>query len=1666
MNELISTLRESRLRAYEASPGDIREHTGIEQVVLAGGYGYRQVLELVQNGADAILEAHESGLRSASLEQPRIEILLTESHLYAANTGAPFGSEGIEALLSSHSSPKRGNQIGRFGLGFKSLLRLGGRIDITSGPFSFGFDPQRCRNELKKRFGTPDAPGLRLAWDLEPAKADYLKDRFPWATTVISAEITSDDFLSSLQDELEEFPAEFLIFLPVSVNLTLHMGTGSRIRRDLRREKSGEEVVIHDGPVTSRWRVTEKIVRVDDERAREDATHVHERSAVPVAWAMPVAGKREESGRFWAFLPTQTPSYLPGILNAPWKLNSDRNAIISGEWNTALMQEAARLVADTLPHFSTVEDPARPLDAFPRRMDRSDEEARPLVEALWNHLARTPIIPDANGQLRLARELWMHGTVHAAIARDWVSMADNEQRGKFVHASCLENKRASRLQTLAERLLSPGDSEARHPNLRKPEASQWFGAIASTNPEQALKVLKLAETYEKGFQKIMWEKVRPTLKVIPSGDGRLLTPDEAVFAPDATVVPGGRFPVARALTEHPEARQILEEVFKVKPLNESIWHEVLRENLPRPHRQRPPISRQWVDFWKLLRSAPMNVQETFAKMNIPRLSVLRRDGSWCRPDEVLFPGLLVHEAEDPQSNQQVLIDEAEHATDRRILEIIGVTQMPEGLLGPGKFDEVVSKTPLLSDWLAHVRDEYAGQLQYDQNPHAEYLMPLSMAMPAGWMLLARLGGHASARLTLKLIEVLGKPGVESRIPFGHKTRQDFYPRTEVSHPLLWYLMRRGTWAIANRVVKLSTLIARMDCEALNHLPDWKKHRQSLQKLSSAEPHEHPSEADLHNFWSAMFNLLATPENIKNDSIPELWSGASRDGFVPDSLKTQHGEAAVSEVYVTGSQDLAHHARKNGQTVVTLDEESLELWKTKGARDLAELIRPDWAESIGPVAPLISVIPELHPFMRIEIREKALCRPVADLRIMVENHGSNLPCLMWENLLILDVVRLGFLSRTEKFKRLLGELSAAGWLNTPPANALSLIGNARMEELRAYVASGATLAEKLLRAVGGRTEPLFGLLGPVAEADFIQDCEPEKLSELVLAQLGPVVLRSLRSEMEAEGLRPPSKWRPAEAREFVAAIGFPDEFAGSAEGRREPEEFISGPIHLPDLHDFQEEVLDGIKAIVSEGMSRRRAVVSLPTGGGKTRVTVEAAIKLVLKPDGPRRLVLWIAQTDELCEQAVQAFRQVWLNVGATDTDLRIIRLWGGNPNPSMQDPGKPVVVVSSIQTLNVRMANPDLSWLQKPGLCIVDECHHAITPSYTSLLKFLDAEAPRPGSTPTDEPPLLGLSASPFRTDDSESLRLARRFDSRWLPSNQAELHAKLHQQGVLAHVISEELESGTSLTEAEQQKLASIPEPWDSFELENALESINQRLGGVPERNEALVQRIREASEKSILVFTNSVDHASELAARLNHCGIPAAAVSGKTPAAARRYFLDRFKGGEIRVLCNHSVLSTGFDAPKTDMVLISRTVFSPVRYMQMVGRGLRGVKNGGKPRCRIVTVMDNLGRFKRQHAYHYCQKYFNETLGHSYRHIPQQISEESQQARNPETVTPSPPTGGIDSTEIIAAQSRPPEDRNVPPVAEQELQPASRHIEIQPEKKNRHSIFGIFFRRKSDRR
>ena len=105
-------------------------------------------------------------------------------------------------------------------------------------------------------------------------------------------------------------------------------------------------------------------------------------------------------------------------------------------------------------------------------------------------------------------------------------------------------------------------------------------------------------------------------------------------------------------------------------------------------------------------------------------------------------------------------------------------------------------------------------------------------------------------------------------------------------------------------------------------------------------------------------------------------------------------------------------------------------------------------------------------------------------------------------------------------------------------------------------------------------------------------------------------------------------------------------------------------------------------------------------------------------------MLWVAQTDELCEQAVQSFRQVWSNCGKDWTELRIVRLWGGNPDPTPSADDVPTTVVATIQTLTSRLGKDRLAFLKDCALVVIDESHHAITTSYTQLLDWFLPEEP------------------------------------------------------------------------------------------------------------------------------------------------------------------------------------------------------------------------------------------------------------------------------------------------------------------------------------------------------
>jgi superfamily II DNA or RNA helicase len=140
-------------------------------------------------------------------------------------------------------------------------------------------------------------------------------------------------------------------------------------------------------------------------------------------------------------------------------------------------------------------------------------------------------------------------------------------------------------------------------------------------------------------------------------------------------------------------------------------------------------------------------------------------------------------------------------------------------------------------------------------------------------------------------------------------------------------------------------------------------------------------------------------------------------------------------------------------------------------------------------------------------------------------------------------------------------------------------------------------------------------------------------------------------------------------------------------------------------------------------------------------------------------------------------------------------------------------------------------------------------------------------------------------------------------------------------------------------------------------------RIGNNRDRNLLILQKLLELPNDpknwGTLFFGCSVDHACAIALLLRRTGRSASVVTGETPRSLRRRRIDKFRQGELQFLCNYGVLTTGFDAPKVRVVAIARPTASVLLYEQMVGRGMRGPKNGGKEECLVIDMVDVIPRF-----------------------------------------------------------------------------------------------------------
>ena len=407
------------------------------------------------------------------------------------------------------------------------------------------------------------------------------------------------------------------------------------------------------------------------------------------------------------------------------------------------------------------------------------------------------------------------------------------------------------------------------------------------------------------------------------------------------------------------------------------------------------------------------------------------------------------------------------------------------------------------------------------------------------------------------------------------------------------------------------------------------------------------------------------------------------------------------------------------------------------------------------------------------------------------------------------------------------------------------------------------------------------------------------------------------------------WRMGSSltKRFLNELRLPSSLSeSSASGSRRDLEIIN-PFRAPSpLMEFQEIVKDGALASLSSGGS---CLIVMPTGSGKTRTAIQTLGEHILENNSDFNGIIWIADRDELCGQAAESFSALLPFV--VEQPVPMWRYWGGSEIAlSESDEGIFVegIVVTSHQQLQRRLARNDPTAeaiLDSAKAIVIDEAHRWI-----EWNERLISEVGK--INPSCK--IVGLTATPYRRETRENSRLISAYGRNLITPHQETMRdpdftlRKLTEEGVLARRIDL---SPTDLG----VEISSDTTPWI-----RTIEGLD------------LIRNLLGVGRKSLIVFTESVEQARQLSVCLNIEGIKSAYLDADTPSNSRRKTIARFRDQEITVLLNYMILTTGFDSPRIDAVLVLRRNNRedlPV-INQMIGRGLRGPLFGGTDDCYVV--------------------------------------------------------------------------------------------------------------------
>lgn len=346
----------------------------------------------------------------------------------------------------------------------------------------------------------------------------------------------------------------------------------------------------------------------------------------------------------------------------------------------------------------------------------------------------------------------------------------------------------------------------------------------------------------------------------------------------------------------------------------------------------------------------------------------------------------------------------------------------------------------------------------------------------------------------------------------------------------------------------------------------------------------------------------------------------------------------------------------------------------------------------------------------------------------------------------------------------------------------------------------------------------------------------------------------------------------------------------------------------ELYGYQKGDIDAIFERLNTKHPNYHLLYQLPTGGGKTVIFSEIVRRYLSQHD---KKVVVLTHRIELCKQTSKMLK-------GFDVKNKIIN----SKVKELADQDEYSCFVAMVETLKNRI-NDEKLLLDNIGLVIIDEAH------YNSFRKLLS-------SFPNAF--ILGVTATPLSSN--VKLPMNENYDELIV----GDTIQSLIDKGFLAKATTYSYDVGLSSLKV-------------GINGDYTVKSSDDLYSNLVMQEKLLHAYTEKSLGKKTLIFNNGINTSLYVYETFREAGYPIKHLDNTCSTEERKDILSWFKKTPDAILTSVGILTTGFDEPTVETIILNRATKSLTLYFQMIGRGSRKLKN--KDNFIVIDLGNNAARF-----------------------------------------------------------------------------------------------------------